>query len=141
VLQMGCYGIGISRILAASLEVLSSETELSWPTEIVPYQIMIIAPKGGSKEFAAFEQVMSLYDQLNSRDDFKNDIIVDDRLNLTVGKKLKEAKQTGYSHIVLFGKECILEENPVIELHSGKDMIRMSVNQVMYHFETIQNSV
>ena len=35
----------------------------------------------------------------------------------------------------------ILEENPVIELHSGKDMIRMSVNQVMYHFETIQNSV
>ena len=70
VLQMGCYGIGISRILAASLEVLSSETELSWPTEIVPYQIMIIAPKGGSKEFAAYDQVMSLYDQLNSRDDF-----------------------------------------------------------------------
>ena len=67
---MGCYGIGISRILAASLEVLSSETELSWPTEIVPYQIMIIAPKGGSKEFAAYDQVMSLYDQLNSRDDF-----------------------------------------------------------------------
>ena len=71
----------------------------------------------------------------------QNDIIVDDRLKLTVGKKLKEAKQTGYSHIVLFGKECILEENPVIELHSGKDMIKMSVNQVMYHFETIQNSI
>ena len=71
----------------------------------------------------------------------QNDIIVDDRLNLTVGKKLKEAKQTGYSHIVLFGKECILEENPVIELHSGKDMIKMPVNQVMYHFETIQNSI
>ena len=71
----------------------------------------------------------------------QNDIIVDDRLNITVGKKLKEAKQTGYSHIVLFGKECILEKNPVIELHSGKDMIKMSVNQVMYHFETIQNSI
>ena len=81
---MGCYGIGISRILAASLEVLSSETELSWPTEIVPYQIMIIAPKGGSKEFAAYDQVMSLYDQLNSRDDFNVRFMSFGRVSLIV---------------------------------------------------------
>ena len=142
VLQMGCYGIGVSRILAASLEVLSSETELSWPSEIVPYQILIVAPKAGSKEFTAYDQVIKLYDQLESRSEFRNDVIIDDRPNYTVGKKLREAKQTGYSHIILFGKDCISEQNPVVELHSGKEeMIKLPVNQVMYHFETLYNPI
>ena len=141
VLQMGCYGIGVSRVLAASLEVLSSETELCWPSEIVPYQIMIVAPKSGSKEFVAYDQVIKLYDQLDSRNEFQNDVIIDDRSNITVGKKLKEAKQTGYSNIILFGKDCVSEHNPVVELHRGKEeMVKLPVNQVMYHFETLHNS-
>ena len=142
VLEMGCYGIGVSRILAASLEVLSNESELSWPAEIVPYQVVLIAPKGGSNESKAIAEVNALYDQLNSQETFKNDIIIDDRYNLTVGKKLKEAKETGYSHIVLFGKDCIDERNPVVELYntSAGTMIKLPVNQVMYHFETLTNS-
>merc|ERR1712241_1314876 len=141
VLQMGCYGIGVSRVLAASLEVLSSETELCWPSEIVPYQIMIVAHKSGSKEFVAYDQVITLHDQLNSRSEFQDDVIIDDRPNMTVGKKLREGKQTGYSHIVLFGKDCIDEQNPVVELHSGKEeTLKLPVNQIMYHFETLNNS-
>lgn len=43
--QMGCYGIGVSRILAASVEVLSTETEIKWPELIAPYSVCVIAPK------------------------------------------------------------------------------------------------
>ena len=45
VCQMGCYGIGISRILAASVEVLSTETEIRWPSSIAPYSVCVLAPK------------------------------------------------------------------------------------------------
>ena len=89
---------------------------------------MIVAPKSGSKEFVAYDQVIKLYDQLDSRKEFQNDVIIDDRSNLTVGKKLKEAKQTGYSNIILFGKDCVCEHNPVVELHRGKEeMVKLLV--------------
>lgn len=44
-LIMGCYGLGLSRILAASLEALSLPTELRWPISIAPYKVCIITPK------------------------------------------------------------------------------------------------
>ena len=44
-LVMGCYGLGISRVLASALEVSSSEMELRWPVEIAPYTVCIIPPK------------------------------------------------------------------------------------------------
>jgi len=44
-LIMGCYGLGLSRILAASLEALSLPTELRWPLCLAPYKACIITPK------------------------------------------------------------------------------------------------
>ena len=43
--EMGCYGLGVSRILAAAIEVLSSDHEVRWPRVIAPYQVCIIPPK------------------------------------------------------------------------------------------------
>ena len=139
-LQMGCYGLGISRIFAAAIEVLSTGNNLSFPEEIVPYQIAILAPKAGSKEAEVTGEVYRLYDQLNNQAKFRNDIIIDDRGNLTIGKKLREAKKAGYRHIILFGKDCINEQNPVIELYSGTNpVIKLSTNEILYHFETINS--
>jgi prolyl-tRNA synthetase len=63
--KMGCYGLGISRILAASVEVLSTDTELRWPNAIVPFSVCIVCPKEGSKEAEAIgEADHRLYDDL-----------------------------------------------------------------------------
>lgn len=91
-LLMGCYGIGISRILAASLEVLSTENELKWPSLLAPYDVCIIGPKQGSKEQEKGEQIeqelckeiVKIYGQ---------DVLQDDRKYLTIGKRLMEAKR------------------------------------------------
>jgi prolyl-tRNA synthetase len=45
VLQMGSYGLGLSRILAAAVEVLSSEQEIRWPPSLAPYNVIILPPK------------------------------------------------------------------------------------------------
>ena len=62
---MGCYGLGLSRILAASVEVLSTEKELRWPDAIVPFTVCIVCPKDGSREAEAIGQAdLNLYDDL-----------------------------------------------------------------------------
>ena len=62
---MGCYGLGLSRILAASVEVLSSEKELRWPDAIVPFTVCIVCPKTGSREAEVVgETDLQIYDLL-----------------------------------------------------------------------------
>lgn len=45
VLQMGSFGIGLTRLIAASIEILSLEQEMRWPDVLVPYSVVIITPK------------------------------------------------------------------------------------------------
>lgn len=44
-LHMGSYGLGVSRIIAAAVEILSEETAIKWPTLLAPYRTVIIGPK------------------------------------------------------------------------------------------------
>ncbi len=42
---MGCYGIGLTRLIAAAVEVLSKDQDLRWPEYLAPHQICIISQK------------------------------------------------------------------------------------------------
>jgi len=66
VLHMGCYGIGISRIVAAAIEQNHDEAGIIWPEPMAPWQtvICLINPKDNSDVNAAAE---SLYSELNAR--------------------------------------------------------------------------
>jgi prolyl-tRNA synthetase len=76
---MGCYGLGVSRMLAASAEVLSTNTELRWPDRIAPFSACVLAPKAGSKEAkAAMDAALDFYDELNASV-FADDVLLDDR--------------------------------------------------------------
>jgi prolyl-tRNA synthetase len=46
-LVMGCYGIGVTRLIAACLECLSTENEIRWPFVLAPYKVCILPPKVG----------------------------------------------------------------------------------------------
>ena len=48
------------------------------------------------------------------------DVILDDRENITVGKKLREALKTGYRYVVLFGKQVLDNDGPKVEIHCTK---------------------
>lgn len=93
-LVMGCFGIGITRLIAASVECLSLEHEIRWPMVIAPFSVCIIPPKEGSKEEVSVKQFTNIiYDRLNGVHVLNDDVIVDDRTNLTIGKRLMEAKR------------------------------------------------
>ncbi|XP_063544170.1 probable proline--tRNA ligase, mitochondrial [Cydia strobilella] len=130
---MSCYGIGITRLLAASLEALSTDTALRWPEPIAPYRAMLIGPKEGSKEWSVYnsEQMLGLFDKLSSLPGLRDDIIYDDRHSMTVGKRILMADKMGYPLVIVCGKG-VLETPPRLELHSRGETQLLTLGQLTW---------
>jgi len=82
---MGCYGIGLGRLMAASVEANNDEKGIIWPGEIAPFDIHLIqinAEKEGDK----------LYDKLRKQG---KQVLYDDRKDVNIGEKFAEADLIG----------------------------------------------
>ena len=106
---MGCYGIGVSRTLAAICEQNCTNEGLIWPDNISPYQLTIIYTH--QKREIAFE----LYDCLQSKG---IKVIIDDRYSLRLGSKIKDWKLLGIPYMVVIGDKCSGE---AFELETRRD--------------------
>ncbi|XP_023405323.1 probable proline--tRNA ligase, mitochondrial isoform X2 [Loxodonta africana] len=106
--EMGCYGLGVTRILAAAIEVLSTEDCIRWPGLLAPYQVCLIPPKRGSKEEAATELMGSLHDHIaEALPQLHGEVLLDDRTHLTIGNRLKDANKLGYPFVIIAGKRAL----------------------------------
>ena len=110
-LQMGCYGIGVSRIVAAAIEQNHDEKGIIWPKNIAPIQISIlpIFKESSDKNFIFAEKLYKDLSKLGLR------VMLDDRQE-RFGKKITESELVGSSYAVVIGKSYI--ENKTIELIS-----------------------
>lgn len=113
--QMGCFGLGVTRILQAGIEVLSLDRQIRWPKLIAPYQLCIIPQKEGYQSKETMDLAMALSDQIINMPNLNGEVVIDDRLHMTIGKRLYEAKRIGYPHIVIVGKRA-LESPPQFEV-------------------------
>ncbi|XP_062561686.1 probable proline--tRNA ligase, mitochondrial isoform X1 [Armigeres subalbatus] len=128
-LQMGCYGIGITRLLAAGVEVLSSETDIRWPSVFAPFKVCFIQPKKGSKEETLVEPwLLKLTNEVSKLPGVGSDFVVDDRTNLTIGKRLMDAKKIGYPIVVVLGSKAAERGNEHFEVHSQTDETQKLLN-------------
>lgn len=92
---MGCYGIGVSRTLAAICENFCDKDGLCWPINISPYKVHIIYADKEKEDIAN-----NLYNFFLEND---IDVTLDDR-NLTFGSKIKDWKLFGIPYLVIVGK-------------------------------------
>ncbi|MEO0421686.1 MAG: proline--tRNA ligase [Pseudomonadota bacterium] len=74
-LQMGCYGIGITRIVAAAIEQNHDERGIIWPTALAPFQVALV-PLNAHKSYRVREAADALYDRLREAG---FDVLLDDR--------------------------------------------------------------
>jgi prolyl-tRNA synthetase len=100
---MGCYGIGINRILAAAVEAGHDENGIILPLEIAPYHVLIIPLQ--SKDPAVMEQALALESALASTG---LDVLVDDR-DQRPGFKFKDADLIGIPLRVVVGERGLKE--------------------------------
>ncbi|RDA90527.1 hypothetical protein CP533_4149 [Ophiocordyceps camponoti-saundersi (nom. inval.)] len=93
--QMGCYGIGISRLVGAVAEHMSDERGLVWPRAIAPFEVVIVPSSPVTQEAVEF------YDGLV--DHGRMDVILDDRRE-SFGWKMQDADLIGYPITVVLGR-------------------------------------
>ncbi|KAJ8388497.1 hypothetical protein AAFF_G00133730 [Aldrovandia affinis] len=116
VAEMGCFGLGVTRILAAAIEVLSPEDAIRWPGLLAPYQVCVLTPKRGSK----IEELAGVAEELchslgESVPRLKGEVVLDDRIQQTIGKRLKDARLLGYPYVIVVGQSAA-EEQPRFEV-------------------------
>jgi prolyl-tRNA synthetase len=75
VMEMGCYGIGVTRILGAAIEQGHDDRGIVWPDAIAPFRV-VICPIGVERSTAVREQAQALHDQLQG---LGVDVMLDDR--------------------------------------------------------------
>ncbi len=88
---MGCYGIGLSRLMGTVVEVLSDDLGIVWPESIAPFQVHLLVLQSGDDE-NILKEANKLYENL-----IKNNIEVlfDDRQGLSAGEKFADADLLG----------------------------------------------
>ncbi|KAK5044603.1 hypothetical protein LTR84_010617 [Exophiala bonariae] len=95
--EMGCHGIGVTRLIAAVASCLKDEKGLNWPKVIAPFEAIILR----SDEFK--EPAEQLYDELSSSEHGVVDAVLDDR-DVSLPYKMKDADMIGYPVLIILGK-------------------------------------
>ncbi|KAL1868728.1 hypothetical protein Daus18300_005862 [Diaporthe australafricana] len=102
-IQMGCHGIGVSRIIGAVADHLADERGLNWPRAIAPYHAVVVF---NAKDASVAADAGAVYDSLvTGGQTAEVDAIIDDRPDANMGWKLKDADLVGYPIIVVLGRE------------------------------------
>ena len=133
-LFMGCYGIGVSRLVAAAIEQNNDDKGIIWPDAIAPYEVNIVAI-GFDKDKEIAKAAIDLYNQLLS---MGYEAMLDDRKD-GYGTKMKDAELIGVPINVIIGKQYL--QNNEIELkHRDGQSSTGKVEDILTIFEHYKSS-
>jgi len=106
-IEMGCHGIGVSRMIAAVADVLADDKGLNWPRVMAPFEAVIIPAKGLDGDAIEIFDVLSRPEPSSATSSELSgsgvDVILDDRQK-DMGWKLNDADLIGYPVIIVLGK-------------------------------------
>ena len=97
---MGCYGIGVTRVVASAIEQNYDEKGIIWPAAIAPFEVAIV-PMNAHKSPRTLEAAESLYAELQAAG---FDVLLDDR-NERPGVKFSDLELTGIPHRIVVGEK------------------------------------
>jgi len=109
---MGCYGIGINRIVASAIEISRDDNGIIWPISIAPFEVLVTSVNQEEQKVARVAE--DIYQQLLNKG---VDILLDDRV-LRGGVKFKDADLIGIPVTVTVGKKSVADGNIEIKLRA-----------------------
>ena len=130
-IEMGCYGIGVTRTVQATIEQSHDADGIIWPISIAPYQVHICALD------VKDEKVMGLCDQLER--ELKRvgyDVLVDDR-DERPGIKFKDADLLGMPVRVVIGKKGLDQNQVEVVLRKTKEIRKVVPDQTLDEVKSI----
>ena len=119
VVTMGSYGIGVSRVMAALAEANHDDKGLSWPVQIAPYHVQVLATGKDQAVFDVAEQIAS------SLDADGVEVLYDDRRKVSAGVKFADAELLGLPYTLVVGRD--LAKEGTVEIRDRRSGERRSV--------------
>jgi len=103
---MGCYGIGVTRVVAAAIEQNHDANGIRWPEAIAPFQVVLV-PINYQKSTLVQEKTDALYQDFNAAG---IDVLLDDR-DARPGVKFADSELLGIPHRIVIGERSLLAGN------------------------------
>lgn len=119
---MGCYGIGVSRILPAVIETHQDEAGIRWPVSIAPYQAVIVPINPPAREAAEWLHREALEAGL--------EVLLDDR-EVSGGVKMKDADLVGFPIRILLSEKTLQKESVEFKLRTEAEPTLLKTSEVV----------
>jgi prolyl-tRNA synthetase len=129
ILTMGCYGIGVSRIVAAAIEQNHDKYGIKWPAAIAPFQVAIV-PMNMAKSARVKETSEALYEQLQQAG---IEVIFDDRKERP-GVMFADHELIGTPILLVVGERNLDEQNVEVKNRITGDKSLMAISDIMSLF-------
>lgn len=126
VMEMGCYGIGVSRIVGAAIEQNFDERGIIFPASMAPFQVAI-APIGMDKSEAVKEAALKLYADLQAAG---VDVFLDDR-GERPGVMFADLELIGVSHRVVIGDRGLKEGNVEYQARTDTSAQTIALGEIL----------
>lgn len=122
---MGCYGIGVSRTMAASIEQNNDKDGIIWPRAIAPYEVIVVPVN--AKEAEQLNLAETVYEELKKAG---VDAIIDDRKE-RAGVKFKDADLIGYPLRITVGPKTIEEKTVEIKVRKTGEVFTVNYDDCL----------
>jgi prolyl-tRNA synthetase len=132
---MGCYGIGINRIMASAIELYNDEYGIIWPISIAPFEVIVTPVNQDDPDVVRVAE--DLYRTLT---DAGIEVLLDDR-DLRGGVKFKDADLIGIPIRVTVGKKSVVEGNVEVKLRVEKDSVKTPIAETPQKVIELVNSL
>ncbi len=126
-MTMGCYGIGVSRIVAAAIEQNHDENGIIWPAAIAPFQIAIV-PINMHKSDTVKQACEDLYSKLRAAG---YDVLFMDEQKARLGSMLADIELIGIPHRVVIGDRGLDEGKIEYRARTQSENQHIEVDQLM----------
>ncbi len=123
---MGCYGIGVSRLVSTIIEQNHDQQGIIWPREITPYDVLIIPLDVTNEQI--IEKAKNIYKRLSEQQNIK--VLLDDR-DERAGVKFKDADLIGIPYQVVIGKEFLKTGNLELKVRRTGEKISGGEEEIL----------
>ncbi len=128
---MGCYGIGVNRIVAGLAEISHDENGIIWPVSVAPFEVILVPLKPDDEDL--MELAEKIYGELKQNG---IDVLMDDR-NVRPGVKFKDADLIGFPYRIVLGGKGLKEGIAEVKPRTAEKPDKIQLDDVVTHVTTL----
>ncbi|MBO7536966.1 MAG: proline--tRNA ligase [Alphaproteobacteria bacterium] len=125
--EMGSYGIGVSRLIAAIIEAFHDERGIMWPEPVAPFDVTLLNLHTSNKD--CVESCNKIYRVLSE----SKEVLYDDR-EMSIGEKLGDADLIGIPWQIIVGEKNLSQGFVELKNRKTKEVIKLSIEEVIGRF-------